>query len=230
MENLEFDFFANAINDSVPLDNLVSISDGRKPVNTYEEVKEDLVECEAKVQAKKSKEGVIECCIDETLPELMEERGLNTRQLADITNISEGTLYDWKAGRKTPRVGPDLFKLAQFFGETVDYILYGIDPTEEADKFKIEDIERLKIIKPELIKALGTILEFAEDKQLNVHVDHIQGPRHLRFDTSRWTADEVIECIHLIDFEHGLEASTEENKLIISKKRRAFPRAVEEGE
>ena len=54
--------------------------------------------------------------------ELREERGLQQKELAIELGISQPTVSDWEAGRKTPSAKSTL-KLAKFFEVSVEYLL-----------------------------------------------------------------------------------------------------------
>lgn len=56
------------------------------------------------------------------IKELRKQKNIKQTQLADILNVSQGTLSSWETGRYD--IGnDDLRKLAAFFGVTTDYLL-----------------------------------------------------------------------------------------------------------
>lgn len=54
--------------------------------------------------------------------QLMSERNINAKTLADATGISTGNISDWKNGRSKPST-EKLSVLATYFGVTTDYLL-----------------------------------------------------------------------------------------------------------
>lgn len=53
---------------------------------------------------------------------LIRERGLNPRRVALDLNISEGTLSEWKSGKRQPNVST-LIKVADYLGCSIDFLL-----------------------------------------------------------------------------------------------------------
>ena len=53
--------------------------------------------------------------------------GLTTRQVADMSGISQNTYIGWETGHRQPRNLDDLDKIAPVFGITKDYLLIDRD-------------------------------------------------------------------------------------------------------
>ena len=51
------------------------------------------------------------------------EKNLSVEKLAKILNVSEGSLWAWESGRRTPRDDTKV-KLAEFYEKEVDYLFY----------------------------------------------------------------------------------------------------------
>lgn len=65
-----------------------------------------------------------------SIRELRENRGMQQKELAIALNVSQPTVSDWEAGRKTPS-GKSLIKLAQFFGISVEELTSDtMEPTQ----------------------------------------------------------------------------------------------------
>ena len=56
------------------------------------------------------------------LKELRQEKGLSQMQLAKATGISQSAIAKWETGRTEPTASA-LLTLAEYFGETADYLL-----------------------------------------------------------------------------------------------------------
>ena len=60
----------------------------------------------------------------EIFEKLCRERGITPSKVSKATGISTATLTSWKQGKYTPKQDK-LGKIADFFGVTVDYLMYG---------------------------------------------------------------------------------------------------------
>lgn len=70
---------------------------------------------------------------------LISERDLNPRKVALDLNISEGTLSEWKSGKRLPNVST-LIKVADYFGCSIDFLLdRSIPHGEEVRKENFND-------------------------------------------------------------------------------------------
>lgn len=58
----------------------------------------------------------------EKYAQLREQKGVNDLRVATDTGMSPSTLYDWKAGRYTPKADK-LVALAAYFEVPIDYFL-----------------------------------------------------------------------------------------------------------
>lgn len=54
--------------------------------------------------------------------EIMKERGITAKKLADAVGVSQGNVSDWKSGRSAPTAAV-MAKIADFLGVSSDYLL-----------------------------------------------------------------------------------------------------------
>ncbi|MCM1166806.1 MAG: helix-turn-helix domain-containing protein [Lachnospiraceae bacterium] len=54
--------------------------------------------------------------------EVLKERGITQKKLAEDTGISTGNISDWKSGKSSPKPAA-LAKIAKYLGCSVDYLL-----------------------------------------------------------------------------------------------------------
>ncbi len=80
---------------------------------------------------------------------LMEEKGVQAKELSEMTGISPGNISDWKSGRSAPKADT-LIKIADYLNCSVDYLLGRETNTENnlsnsatGNKNFIENIEQL---------------------------------------------------------------------------------------
>lgn len=66
----------------------------------------------------------------EIFDRLLKSRGLKIADVSRGTGISGATLYEWKAGKYTPKADK-LQLIADFFGVTLDYLMTGDQQTED---------------------------------------------------------------------------------------------------
>lgn len=71
---------------------------------------------------------------------LMKERGVTLRVISKVTGVPTSTLSEWTAGRD-PKLGEPIMKVARFFGVSLEFLVTGHDPNEEAVKGIISNIE-----------------------------------------------------------------------------------------
>ena len=65
---------------------------------------------------------MIKIIVAERIKELMKVEGISQYALAKKLGISQSTICNWLNGKKEPSI-ESLWKLADFFGETIDYIV-----------------------------------------------------------------------------------------------------------
>ena len=65
---------------------------------------------------------MIKIIVAERIRELMKVEGISQYALAKKLGISQSTICNWLNGKKEPSI-ESLWKLADFFGETIDYIV-----------------------------------------------------------------------------------------------------------
>lgn len=76
--------------------------------------------------------------------------GINQVELAKIFNVSKQTISNWESGKRKPDTDT-IFKLANFFGVTTDYLLgndVATNETDDTDLFNLKgDVRFLKKVK-----------------------------------------------------------------------------------
>ncbi len=89
--------------------------------------------------------------------------GVNQVELAKIFNVSKQTISNWESGKRKPDTDT-IFKLANFFGVTTDYLLgndVATNETDDTDLFNLKgDVRFLKKVKDKdmvKIPVLGAI-------------------------------------------------------------------------
>ena len=65
---------------------------------------------------------MIKIIVAERIKELMKAEGISQYALAKKLGISQSTICNWLNGKKEPSI-ESLWRLADFFGETIDYIV-----------------------------------------------------------------------------------------------------------
>ena len=65
---------------------------------------------------------MIQIIVAKRIKELMKVEGISQYALAKKLGISQSTICNWLNGKKEPSI-ESLWKLADFFGETIDYIV-----------------------------------------------------------------------------------------------------------
>ena len=64
--------------------------------------------------------------------ELLHERGITQKQLAEAIKVSTGNISDWKAGKAKPSIEV-LSRIAEYFGVSIDYLVGRTDVPNTAD-------------------------------------------------------------------------------------------------
>ena len=65
---------------------------------------------------------MIKIIVAERIKELMKVEGISQYALAKQLGISQSTICNWLNGKKEPSI-ESLWKIADFFGETIDYVV-----------------------------------------------------------------------------------------------------------
>jgi len=65
---------------------------------------------------------MIKIIVAERIRELMKVEGISQYALAKELGISQSTICNWLNGKKEPSI-ESLWKIADFFGETIDYVV-----------------------------------------------------------------------------------------------------------
>lgn len=65
--------------------------------------------------------------------EIMKERGITAKKLADAVGVSQGNVSDWKSGRSAP-TATVMVKIADFLGVSADQLLGRETPRTATDE------------------------------------------------------------------------------------------------
>lgn len=95
------------------------------------------------------------------LRSLMRQRDLTSRELAADVGIPEGTIKTWLAG-SAPRSLFDVRKIAQHFGVSFEYLIFGDEIHPDAQTQKRKSFEVFLRLKLETIDDVSTVLEAAD--------------------------------------------------------------------
>lgn len=68
--------------------------------------------------------------------ELLHEKGITQKQLADAVKVSTGNISDWKAGKAKPSIEV-LTRIAEYFNVSIDYLVGRTDIPNTADLIDI---------------------------------------------------------------------------------------------
>lgn len=91
------------------------------------------------------------------LSELRILKGISQKDLAEYFGMSPGNLCDWEKGRSEPDIAA-LIKRANFFGESIDYLIGRVDnvigPSEPVSRAKQYLIYLVRTMSDEDVKVL----------------------------------------------------------------------------
>ena len=73
--------------------------------------------------------------------QLLQKHNVSAYKVAKETGVTQTALSNWKAGRSTPKTDT-MQKLANYFGETVDYLNTGKRKDEGLDNYYLNDKTR----------------------------------------------------------------------------------------
>ena len=82
-----------------------------------------------------SPKSLMDMQLGKVLKHLMVERDVKVSQLSRATKVPIQTLHNWLSGQH-PRNMDQLKRLAEHFGVSVDYLLFGSAPREKASMFE----------------------------------------------------------------------------------------------
>ena len=87
----------------------------------------------------------------ERILELMRDKGITQRQLADAIKVSTGNISDWKAGKAKPSIEV-LSRIAEYFGVSIDYLVKRTDVKNTADLIDLYNIGVMRWINDRAFK------------------------------------------------------------------------------
>ena len=73
--------------------------------------------------------------VNSTIRRLRAEKGINQEQLAEQLHVTRQAVSNWENGKTQPDIEM-LTKMAEIFGVSVEYLIYGKEPVKETDDKK----------------------------------------------------------------------------------------------
>lgn len=70
--------------------------------------------------------------VKSTIKRLRAEKGINQEQLAEQLHVTRQAVSNWEVGKTQPDIEM-LTQIAEYFGVSVEYLIYGKEPTKESD-------------------------------------------------------------------------------------------------
>lgn len=67
------------------------------------------------------------------IQKLRKSKGISQEELADRIGVSRQAVSKWESGQSTPDI-EKIILLSEYFGTTTDYLLKGIEPSDETEK------------------------------------------------------------------------------------------------
>jgi transcriptional regulator with XRE-family HTH domain len=95
------------------------------------------------------------------LRKLMRQRDMTTKRLSDETSIPKGTLKTWLAG-SAPRSLSDVRKVAQHFGVSFEFLIFGDEIHPDAQTQRRKSFEVFLRLKLETIDDVSAVLDAAD--------------------------------------------------------------------
>ena len=92
---------------------------------------------------------------------LLEENGVTPDQVSKATGVAQSSLSDWKNGKSKPKF-EKMKKIADYFGVSVDYLMYGEEKNSQQELSSIylsfaKDAQQNKIDPEDIRLAIETI-------------------------------------------------------------------------
>lgn len=84
--------------------------------------------------------------------ELLKERGITQRQLADAIKVSTGNISDWKSGKAKPSIEV-LSRIAEYFSVSIDYLVGRTDVPNTGELIDLYNIGVMRWINDRAFKA-----------------------------------------------------------------------------
>ena len=73
--------------------------------------------------------------VSTTIKKLRVEKNMNQEQLAEQLHVTRQAVSNWETGKTQPDI-ETLTQLAQLFGVSTEYLIYGQEPVKESDAVK----------------------------------------------------------------------------------------------
>lgn len=70
--------------------------------------------------------------VNSTIKRLRAEKGINQEQLAEQLHVTRQAVSNWETGKTQPDIEM-LTQIANFFGVSVEHLIYGKEPAKESD-------------------------------------------------------------------------------------------------
>lgn len=70
--------------------------------------------------------------VNSTIKRLRLEKSINQEQLAEQLHVTRQAVSNWETGKTQPDI-ETLTQMAEYFGVSVEYLIYGKEPVKESD-------------------------------------------------------------------------------------------------
>ncbi len=73
--------------------------------------------------------------VSATIKKLRVEKNINQEQLAEQLHVTRQAVSNWETGKTQPDI-ETLTRIAEYFGVSAEYLIYGQEPVKESDAIK----------------------------------------------------------------------------------------------
>ncbi|MDE6714632.1 MAG: helix-turn-helix domain-containing protein [Lachnospiraceae bacterium] len=98
--------------------------------------------------------------VADRIQNLRKIRGISQEQLAEAIGVSRQAVSKWESEQSTPDL-EKIVLMSDFFDVTTDYLLKGIEPTNEIEHMTVGDVLDKKILTDTNGKRMKKILRYA---------------------------------------------------------------------
>ncbi len=112
------------------------------------------------ILATKINKGGRDMNVADRIQNLRKIKGISQEQLAEAIGVSRQAVSKWESEQSTPDL-EKIVLMSDFFDVTTDYLLKGIEPTDEIDHMTVGDVIDNKILTDTNGKRMKKILRYA---------------------------------------------------------------------
>ena len=112
------------------------------------------------ILATKINEGGRDMNVADRIQNLRKIKGISQEQLAEAIGVSRQAVSKWESEQSTPDL-EKIVLMSDFFDVTTDYLLKGIEPTNEIEHMTVGDVIDNKILTDTNRKRMKIILRYA---------------------------------------------------------------------